>query len=293
MFAGLRRRASWPASRPQGAHAVSILPTPAVIALVDDIEIAYEDIGSGTPVLLVHGFPHNGSLWAPQLGALVGRGRCLAPDLRGFGRSSVRPPWSMDRFADDLAALLDVARVDRAVVVGLSMGGYITMAFWRRHRERVRALVLAGTRAGADSAEAVEKRRELARVARTRGPGAVADAMLPGMVGKTTREKHPEVAESVHAMLASAPVEGIVGALEAMIGRPDSTPTLATIDVPTLVVVGEEDALTPVKEAEFLRDRIRGARLEVIPSAGHVCNLERPASFNHVLSEFLGVLTLE
>jgi pimeloyl-ACP methyl ester carboxylesterase len=143
----------------------------------------------------------------------------------------------------------------------------VAFALWRRHRSLVRALVLADTRAGADSDEARAKRIALIDVARTRGSGAVADNQITGMVGKTTRAKRPALIDEVHRMLESAGVDGIVGALEAMMGRIDSTTTLATIDVPTLVVVGAEDVLTPVSEAELLREAIRGSKLEVIEHA--------------------------
>lgn len=261
-----------------------------MIALCDGVEIGYDDVGTGMPVAFIHGFPHNRTLWAPQVSALVDRARCIAPDLRGFGDSSTHGPFSMDQFADDVAMLLRSLGIERAVVAGLSMGGYAAFSLWRRHRTLVRALVLADTKAGADSDEARAKRRALIDVARTRGSGAVADGQITGMIGKSTREKRPALIDDVHRMLASAPVDGIVGALEAMMARVDSTPTLATIDVPTLVVVGAEDVLTPVNEAEFLHESIRGSRLEVIAHAGHVSNLERPAAFNHVLSEFLAAL---
>jgi pimeloyl-ACP methyl ester carboxylesterase len=264
-----------------------------VIALCDGVEIAYDDIGTGVPVAFLHGFPHNRTLWAPQVGALVDRARCIAPDFRGFGESSRHAPFSIDQFADDIAMLLRGLGIERAVVVGLSMGGYVAFSLWRRHRSLVRGLVLADTRAGADSEETREKRRALIDVARTRGAGAVADGQITGMIGKTTREKRPALIEEVHRMLESASVEGIVGALEAMMARVDSTATLATIDVPTIVVVGDEDVLTPPSEAEILHEAIRGSRLEVIANAGHVSNLERPAAFNHVLTEFLASLDYE
>jgi len=261
-----------------------------VIALCDGVEIGYDDVGTGMPVAFIHGFPHNRTLWAPQVSALVDRARCIALDLRGFGESSTHGPFSMDQFADDVAMLLRRLGIERAVVAGLSMGGYAAFSLWRRHRGLVRALVLADTKAGADSDEARTKRLALIDVARTRGSGAVADGQITGMIGKSTREKRPALIDDVHRMLASAPVDGIVGALEAMMARVDSTPTLATIDVPTLVVVGAEDVLTPVAESEVLHRSIRGSRLEVIEHAGHVSNLERPAAFNHVLSEFLAAL---
>ena len=245
------------------------------------------------PVAFIHGFPHNRTLWAPQVSALVDRARCIAPDLRGFGESSKNGPFSIDQFADDVAMLLRLLGIERAVVVGLSMGGYVAFALWRRHREMVRALVLADTRAGVDNEETRAKRIALMEVARTRGSGAVADGQIVGMIGKSTRDKRPALIDDVHRMLSSASVDGIRGALESMLGRVDSTPTLPTIDVPTLVIVGAEDVLTPVSEAEILRDAIRGSHLEVIEQAGHVSNLERPAAFNHVLSEFLAALDYE
>ena len=267
------------------------IPYSRLFALLDSIELAYDDGGAGTPCLFVHGFPHNRSLWTPQLQGLTVNVRCLAPDLRGFGETTVLPPFSMARYADDLAALLDVLHVDKAVVAGLSMGGYVVFEFWRRHPDRVRALVLCNTRAGADSLEAKEKRRAQMTVAREHGSSAIADSMMTGMLGKTTREKRPEITNEVHRMISSAPVEGLVGALQAMIDRPDSTPTLATINVPTLVVTGDEDTIIPVEEARALHAGIRGSKLEIISGAGHLSNLERPSAFNHVFSEFLAQLS--
>jgi pimeloyl-ACP methyl ester carboxylesterase len=196
----------------------------------------------------------------------------------------------MDRYADDVASVLDTLHIERAVVVGLSMGGYIAFAMWRRHRERIRALVLADTRATADTPETIDRRRELIRVAETQGMTAVANAQITGLVGKTTRERRPDIYDAMHRMIAQAPPSGVVGALEALMDRPDSTATLATIDVPTLVVCGDEDALTPPKDAAKLADSIRGSRLEVLQGAGHLSNVERPAAFNTVLSEFLASL---
>ena len=262
-----------------------------MIALCGDVEIGYEDVGTGLPIVFLHGFPHDRSLWAPQLGALMDRSRCIAPDMRGFGESAVQGPYTMNRYADDVAALLDTLHLDRAVIAGLSMGGYIAFAFWRRHRARVRGLLLADTRAGADSTEGREKRRAMIETVRAEGIEPLVDAQVTGMLGRTTREKHPELTDYVKQMLARAPAAGVVGALEAMIARPDSTETLATIDVPTLIVVGDEDVLTPPKDARAMHEAIRGSRLEVLAGAGHLSNLERPAAFNHVVSEFVGVLT--
>jgi len=258
-----------------------------MIALAGGIETGYDDAGHGVPVLFLHGFPHNRAFWAPQIGALTGSARCIAPDLRGFGETPPAPPYSMDQYADDAVALLDALGIERAVIAGLSMGGYVAFAIWRRHRHRVRALVLADTRAGADTEEARAKRRELIALARREGSAAVASAQIAGTVGRTTRERRPDVMDALHRILAAAPVDGIVGALEAMMARPDSTPTLPTIDVPTLIVVGDEDVITPVKEARAMQAAIAGSRLEVIAGAGHVSSFEQPAAFNRVLIESL------
>jgi pimeloyl-ACP methyl ester carboxylesterase len=263
-----------------------------MIAWIHGRQVGYDDTGSGDPVVFLHGFPHRRTLWAPQLGALMDRARCIAPDLRGFGESAPAEPYSMDRYAEDVVELLDHLRVRKVVVCGLSMGGYVALALWRLHPDRVRGLVLMDTKAPADTPEGVQKRKDMIALANERGSKAVADAMITGMVGKSTRERCPEIVDAMHSMLESAPVPGIVGALTAMMTRIDSTPTLATIHVPTLIVVGEEDALTPVKDAQALHEGIPGSKLEVIAQAGHVANFERSAAVNHLLSEFLAGIAL-
>ena len=264
-----------------------------MIALLNNIEMGYDEGGAGVPVIFVHGFPHDRTLWTPQLQGLTVQARCLAVDLRGFGETTAAAPYSVDQYADDLAGFMDVLHIERAVIAGLSMGGYVAFAMWRRHAHRVRGLVFSNTKAGADSDEAREKRKSLMTVAREQGSGAVADAMITGMLGKTTRAKRPDIVNTVHRMISSAPVDGVVGALQAMMDRPDSNSTLSTIDVPSLVVTGDEDAIIPIEEARVLQAGIRGSSLEVITGAGHLSNLERPAAFNHVVSEFLARLSLE
>jgi 3-oxoadipate enol-lactonase len=261
-----------------------------VIALVEDVAIAFDDLGSGMPALFLHAFPLNRTMWAPQTSALVAQWRCIAPDFRGLGESTGEGPWTVDRFADDVVSVLDGLNIERAAVVGLSMGGYVAFSLWRRHRERVRGLVLADTRAGADTEETRARRAQLIEVARTKGSEAVASMQIAGLVGKSTREKNPDVYDAMHRMMAQAPEGGIIGGLQAMMSRPDSTPLLGQIDVPTLIVVGDEDVVTPVKEARAMHAAIPGSRLEVLAQAGHLSSAERPAAFNTVLSEFLGSL---
>lgn len=258
-----------------------------MIARIADADIAFDDAGTGVPIVFIHAFPLDRTMWAPQVARLATQARCLTIDLRGFGESSATPPFSMDRHADDVAALLDTLQVGRAIVTGLSMGGYVAFALWRRHRDRVRALVLADTRATADTPEGRERRQSLIALARSKGSDAVAAQQLDALVGRGTRERHPEIRDRIRGIMSAAPVPGIVGALEAMMARPDSTSTLPTIDVPTLLVVGEEDAITPVAEAQAMQREIAGSRVEVIPGAGHLSNLEQPDAFNAVLEDFL------
>jgi pimeloyl-ACP methyl ester carboxylesterase len=247
-----------------------------------------DEAGTGVPVFWLHGYPHDRTLWAPQLAAPVAGFRYLAPDLPGFGESDRLATTTLDGWADWVAALLDTLAIDRAVIGGLSMGGYLALAMWRRHPARVRALVLADTRAGADSAEAKEKRRDAQVLARTEGPAIIAERALPGMLGKSTRWARPETVAMLDAMLRRASADAIVDALQVLMDRPDATPGLAGITVPTLIVCGEEDALTPVAESRAMQAAIPGSRMEVIPGAGHVSNLEQPAVFDRLLSEYLG-----
>lgn len=262
-----------------------------MIVLSDQLSLGYDDVGKGLAVVFLHGFPHNRSLWQSQMGGLAAPCRCIALDLRGFGESSAAEPYSMDRYADDVATVLRELDVSQAVVAGLSMGGYVAFSVWRRHPELVRALVLCDTKSGADDEKGRAARRDMIALVREKGPSAIADRMIAGMVGKTSREKNPDLVEGMHRMMSLAPAAGVEGALTALMERVDSGPTLATITVPTLIVVGEEDALTPVAESRAMHQAIRGSRLEVLAGAGHVSNVERPAAFNHVLSEFLTSLT--
>ena len=235
-----------------------------MILRAGDAAVGYDDAGQGAPLVLCHAFPLDRTMWAPQTSAFAAQYRCLTLDARGFGESTATPPFTVDRYADDVAAVLDAAALDRAVVVGLSMGGYVAFALWRRHRQRVRALVLADTRAAADIPDARERRRELIELARTAGPAAVAERQVVGLLGKTTRERRPDIVATARAIMNRASVAGIVGGLEALMARPDSTPALPTISVPTLVVVGEEDAVAQPKEARAMHAAIPGSRLEVL-----------------------------
>jgi pimeloyl-ACP methyl ester carboxylesterase len=241
-----------------------------------------------TPVVLMHGFPLDRTIWWRQARGLPGGYSVIAPDLRGFGRSQTRPgPSSIDAYAQDVADLLDHLRVDDAVIGGVSMGGYVALAFARHFPNRVRALVLVATRAGADSDEARFARDELIALVQSSGAEALADGMLGKLLTPETLRDDGRLVRRLRKMIASQPVDAIVGALAAMRDRSDSTAMLARISVPTLVVCGAKDDLVAPSESRALAATIPGARLDLIPDAGHLPNYERPSAFNVVLSGFL------
>jgi 3-oxoadipate enol-lactonase len=255
---------------------------------VNGVNLAVEVRGEGPAVLLVHGYPLDRTLWQHQLGALTGFRR-IAPDLRGLGLSDAPDlGYSMATYADDLAALLDVLHADQVVVCGLSMGGYVALEFARRYRSRLRGLVLMDTRADVDTAEQRKAREAAMQVARERGAAAIAQHMLPNLFAPGTKETDPQAWERVRTMIEAAPVKGIVGALGAMRDRADSLPTLAELaGLPTLVVVGEQDRVTPPAVARGIAEGIPGAMLSVIPGAGHLPPVEQPLATTRVLAEFL------
>lgn len=258
---------------------------------VNGINIDYRDEGSGLAVVFIHAFPLNKTMWDDQVAALRDRYRIITIDLRGFGHSDAPPgPYSMDQMAADVAGLLSFLNIDQAVFVGLSMGGYIALAFYRNYPDAVRALVLADTRASADTHEARLRRINSADKAENDGSGAVADDMIPLLLGLTTIQTRPSIVERVREMIQANSAGGIAAAQRGMSIRRDSTYILPGIDFPVLVIVGAEDGLTPPAEAESLRSGIPGARLSIIANAGHLSNLEQPERFNAELIAFLGSL---
>jgi 3-oxoadipate enol-lactonase len=261
-------------------------------ALANDVHLHYVQAGKGAPLLLTHGYPLDHTLWQPQVDGLADVARVIAPDLRGFGQSDApEGVYTMEAHADDLRALVDLLQIERAVLCGLSMGGYIALAFWRKYAERVRGLILVDTRAGADAPVARQARLDMIEQVKQHGSTPAAEAMLPRLLADSTRQSRPDLVESVHAMMLRQRPNGIIGAQLGMAERPDSTPTLPTITVPTLVVFGAEDAITPAEtEGRSLAETVPGAKLVVIPNAGHLSNLEQPAAFNAAVREFLSTL---
>lgn len=252
------------------------------------IKFAYDDAGSGPAVVLLHGFPFNRSMWSEQVSALQRDFRVIAPDLRGHGESEVTAGVNtMETMARDIAALLDQLQVSHTVLGGQSMGGYVALAFARLFPERLQALVLVDTRPQGDTAEAKQTRAVQAEKVLNEGMKPIADGMLPKLVTPETLTNRAQVAQRVNEMMLSTPPEGAAAALRGMAERLDHTTFLSHINVPTLIVVGREDPITPLADSELMHEKIAGSRLEIIENAAHVSNLEQPERFNNVLSEFL------
>jgi pimeloyl-ACP methyl ester carboxylesterase len=247
--------------------------------------------GTGRPhgtLVLIHAFPLNARMWEPQL-ALAEKGwRIIAPQLRGMDGGAIdRPATSMDDHAADIVDLLDALHVDEAVIGGLSMGGYVTFALFRLAPRYFRGLVLADTRSQADTPEGVAGRQRMLGVVRERGAAAVADEMIPKLLGDETRRGRPQLAEHVRSLILASSSEAIAHAITALMTRPDSTPMLSTIHCPTLILAGEQDTLTPPALSEEMYKAIGGSEIHVIPGAGHLASLEQPEAFNASLARFL------
>jgi pimeloyl-ACP methyl ester carboxylesterase len=251
----------------------------------EGLSLHYYDRGQGDALLLFHSFPLHAGMWKPQLESLSQELRVVALDARGFGKS--RPPpdaLTMDLIADDGRTLLEALGIDRAVVGGVSMGGYAALAFWRRHSAHVRALVLADTRATADSEEGREGRHAFAHNALRHGGEWVAEQMA----GRLQRlEPIAEVDLLVREMMTGANPKAVAAAQRGMAVREDSTSMLASINVPVLVIVGRQDSLVPVVRARTMAEGLPHSHLVIIPEAGHVSNLEQPQAFNEAVLEFV------
>jgi 3-oxoadipate enol-lactonase len=239
--------------------------------------------------VLLHAFPVTARMWRPQLLTPPAGWRLIAPDLAGFGDTADRngEPPALDDYALDVLALLDRLDVRCAHVGGLSLGGYVTLAVARLAPDRVTGLVLADTKAPADNLEQRAARDRLIATLESGGLDALATEMLPRLVGRTTATQQPELVVEIRAQVALNNTAGLRRAILRLRDRSDATPGLAAIIVPTLVIAGDEDVATPVSEARFLAEHIRGAALEVLSGAGHLSNLERPEAFTMALTRFL------
>ena len=252
------------------------------------IELRYVERGRGRPVILLHGFPLDRTMWDDQAPVLAERFRVIVPDLRGHGETDAPPgPYTMEQHAADVRALMDRLGIEQAALVGLSMGGYIMLSFLERYPERVWAAVLADTRPQADSPETRQVRADQARLVQAEGLEPFIDQQIPRMYAEATIRERPELVERYRQIVRRSRPRAVAAALDGLAARPDRTPTLDQIRCPTLVIVGGEDVATPVADSELMARSIPNARLEIIPDVGHLSNIETPGRFNAVLIEFL------
>ncbi|HKI00249.1 MAG TPA: alpha/beta fold hydrolase [Candidatus Sulfotelmatobacter sp.] len=263
-------------------------PIPSQRVKSGDAEIAYWTLGDGSPVVLLHPFPAHHEFWLPVAETLATRYKVILPDLRGHGDSGVgEGPATMDKHAADIARVMDDANIGRAPLIGVSIGGYILFEFWRKHRGRVAALGLCNTKAPADNPEARAGRLQAANDVLERGTEPFFETMIPRLLGKATRETRPDLVEGALSMMRKMSPEDVAQVQRGMAERPDSVETLKGINVPTLLVTGDEDILTGVNEAELMRQHISGSQLRVIPKAGHYSCWEQPAEAARLLRQFL------
>lgn len=258
-------------------------------AQIADLALFHLDQGEGAPVVFLHGMPLDHRMWRRQAAALVGKCRVLIPDLRGFGRTGgAGDKTTMDRLADDVLALLDVLQITEPVTVcGLSMGGYLALLLARKTPERLRALILCDCRSHADVPEVAANRLTLADRVLTDGPRVIAESMLPRLFGSHTNEHNPMAVDEVRDVILAGSSRGISAAQRGMAERPDLTASLGTIAIPTLVICGEEDAISPMAEMQSLAGQIPGAEFVPVPGAGHMAPLEQPDAVNAALVSFL------
>lgn len=257
---------------------------------VNDLTMNYVERGTpgGIPILFVHGFPFNLEMWEPQMRALPNHFRAIAYDIRGHGQSDVGDgQYSIEFFVDDLIALLDHLVVSKTIICGLSMGGYIALRAIERHPDRFNGIVLCDTKSEPDSNESKVKRAVSLKSLKTNGIQQFADGFVKSVLAETTLRSNQSVVQKVKAMIeANSPI-GIGGTILALACRTDTTATLSKLSIPTLLLCGEHDALTPPGDAEFMHQRIKGSELHIIPDAAHLSNMENPTFFSDKLVSFL------
>lgn len=243
-------------------------------------------------LILIHGFPLDGSFWQPQVEALSEVAHVLAPDLRGFGsnRQPLPEAMTMEAYAEDLKRLMDEQGLTRAVLCGLSMGGYVAMAFAERWPERLQGLVLCNTRATADSGEGRAAREQTARDALAKGAEVIARAMIPKVLSERTRRNRPEVVARIEAIMSRQEPAAIAAAARGMALRPDRMESLKRITAPTLIVTGSHDELMPMPTSEAMHAALPDSRMVVIDGAAHLSSAEGPVRFNRELEQFLDSL---
>lgn len=257
---------------------------------INGANINYEDSGRGLPLVLLHGFPLDSRMWEGQGADLTSVARVITPDLRGFGKSQPPAPFSMESQSDDMHALLSEIGALPCMLVGLSMGGYVALNYARKYPQDLRALALVDTRSEADTPQGKEARQKMIDLVRASGSKAVADQMEPKMLSKDTLEHRPAQVRALRQMMENCPPLTIEYALAAMRDRPDVTEFLPSIKVPTLIIVGDADAITPPAMAESMHKKIAGSQLVVIQGAGHMSPLEQPEQVSRAMRKLVETL---
>jgi pimeloyl-ACP methyl ester carboxylesterase len=256
---------------------------------LNDFEMAYNEAGRGIPLLFIHGFPLSKAIWQPQLEGLNTSFHIITPDLRGHGDSQAVPgPYSMQLLANDLNSLLDNLGINQPVVVcGHSMGGYLTFEFYRQYPQRVAGLIFTATRAADDPPEGKVNRDKAAQNVTLDGVTPIVEGMLPKILSPEVFDSNPDLVEHVKDIMMGTSAEGTIGALMAMKDRPDSTPTLAEINVPSLVIHGREDQIIPLADAEQMAGTIQDCEFVIYDNAGHLPSLEDPYRYTNVVLDFM------
>lgn len=247
----------------------------------------HQSSGKGLPLVLLHGFPHDSRIWESQLAALGDRFHVITPDLSGFGKSKSSEPFTMASQADSVHRFLVQIKALPCILGGLSMGGYIALEFARKYPSDLRGLILLDTRAEADGAEAKQGRGKMIDLVRANGAAAIAEAMLPKQLAPTAPQQKPDVVRKLRMIMESQSATTIENALIAMKDRPDNTAFLPSISVPTLIVVGQADVLTPPEVARKMHDAIPKSTLAIIPDAGHLSPMEQPGDVDRAISDYV------
>ncbi|HEY1921989.1 MAG TPA: alpha/beta fold hydrolase [Tepidisphaeraceae bacterium] len=261
------------------------------IQSVNGSDLFYHEAGKGLPLVLLHGFPLDHHVWQAQVHDLASVSRVITPDLRGFGKSTNNGTFTLQGLAEDLYILLSQIHALPCVLGGLSMGGYVALAYQRQYASTLRGLILIDTRAASDDPEARAGRDAMIELARTGGSSAVAEKMMPRMLAPDTAQSHPQIAAEVRSIMESCPAQTMQHALAAMRDRPDSRPALTRIAAPTLIIVGDSDAITPPAASEEMHKSIPGSTLSIISGAGHMSPMEQPQQVSRAIKQFLTKLS--
>lgn len=262
-------------------------------AIINNVTIHYLNKGDGHAgtLLLLHGFPLNNQMWMPQIDALAGHWRMIAPDFRGFGQSAPTGPFSIEQLADDMHELIKQLGLGKIVLAGLSMGGYVALAYVRKYAVTLRGLILLDTKAEGDNPEGKINRDRMIAIANERGAKPIADIMLPKLVPQEILQHRPQIPRSLRQMMENTRPDTIAHALAAMRDRPDRTSELFEINVPALAIVGDQDVITPPDVMKAMQEKIPNSQLKIITGSGHMANLEQPSQVNAAIEHFLSPLS--